>query len=146
MFLHVSACVCMSVCLLAYPRNHLSCLCRSKLLIKLTAARSSANDNVLGYVGCSLSFGFVDDVDAHNHHCRRGRVAGKDRRVVAPSCLRPTARLQSSPVGRGSLDQWVMGSFRSWSSQLFRGRPGGRRHVRLNVQQRRESGGCSESE
>ena len=36
--------------------------------------------------------------------------------------LRST-RLQRSPVGR-------VESFRSWSSHLFRGRPGGRRHVR----------------
>jgi len=38
-------------------------------------------------------------------------------------CPRSTARLQRSPVGR-------VESFRSWSSHLFRGRPGGRRHVR----------------
>jgi len=31
--------------------------------------------------------------------------------------------LQRSPIGR-------VESFRSWSSHLFRGRPGGRRHVR----------------
>ena len=51
------------------------------------------------------------------------RVAGEGRRVVAPPCPRSTARLKSSPVGR-------VESFRSWSSHLFRGRPGGRRHVR----------------
>ena len=56
----------------------------------------------------------------YHHHCR---VAGEGRRVVAPPCPRSTARLQRSPVGR-------VESFRSWSSQLFRGRPGGRRHVR----------------
>ena len=56
----------------------------------------------------------------HHHHCR---IAGEGRRVVAPPCPRPTARLQSSPVGR-------VETFRSWSSHLFRGRPGGRRHVR----------------
>ena len=57
------------------------------------------------------------------YHHRHGRVAGEGRRVVAPPCPRSTARLQSSPVGR-------VESFRSWSSHLFRGRPGGRRHVR----------------
>ena len=57
----------------------------------------------------------------HRHH--HGRVAGEGRRVVAPPCPRSTARLHSSPVGR-------VESFRSWSSHLFRGRPGGRRHVR----------------
>jgi len=57
-----------------------------------------------------------------NHH--HGRIAGEVRRVVAPPCPRSTARLQSSPVGRR------VESFRSWSSQLFRGRPGARRHVR----------------
>ena len=59
----------------------------------------------------------------HRHHHHHGRVAGEGRRVVAPPCPRSTARLQSSPVGR-------VESFRSWSSHLFRGRPGGRRHVR----------------
>jgi len=51
----------------------------------------------------------------------RRRVAGEGRRVVAPPW--PTTRLQRSPVGR-------VESCRSWSSHLFRGRPGGRRHVR----------------
>ena len=55
-----------------------------------------------------------------HHHCR---VAGDGRRVVAPPCPRSTARLQRSPIGR-------VESFRSWSSHLFRGRPGGRHHVR----------------
>jgi len=50
-------------------------------------------------------------------------LAGEGRRVLAPPCPRSTTRLQRSPVGR-------VESFRSWSSQLFRGRPGGRRHVR----------------
>ena len=59
----------------------------------------------------------------HHHHHHHGRVAGEGRRVVAPPCPRSTARLQSSPIGR-------VESFRGWSSQLFRGRPGGRRHVR----------------
>ena len=59
----------------------------------------------------------------HHHHHYHGRVAGEGRRVVAPPCPRSTARLQSSPIGR-------VESFRGWSSQLFRGRPGGRRHVR----------------
>jgi len=59
---------------------------------------------------------------ALNHH-HQVRVAGEGRRVVAPPCPRSTARLQRSPVGR-------VESFRSWSSHLFRGRPGGRRHVR----------------
>ena len=58
------------------------------------------------------------------HHHHHGRVAGEGRRVVAPPCPRSTARLQSSPVGRR------VESFRSWSSHLSRGRPGGRRHVR----------------
>ena len=48
---------------------------------------------------------------------------GPSRRCTSPPCPRSTARLQSSPIGR-------VESFRSWSSQLFRGRPGGRRHVR----------------
>ena len=60
----------------------------------------------------------------HHHHHHHGRVAGEVRRVVAPPCPRSTARLQSSPVGRR------VESFRSWSTHLFRGRPGGRRHVR----------------
>ena len=55
----------------------------------------------------------------HNHH-HHVRVAGEGRRVVAPPCPRSTARLQSSPIGR-------VESFRSWSSHLFRGRPGERR-------------------
>ena len=55
----------------------------------------------------------------HNHH-HHVRVAGEGRRVVAPPCQRSTARLQSSPIGR-------VESFRSWSSHLFRGRPGERR-------------------
>ena len=54
-----------------------------------------------------------------HHHCR---VAGDGRRVVAPPCPRSTARLQRSPIKR-------VESFRSWSSHLFRGRSGGRRHV-----------------
>jgi len=60
---------------------------------------------------------------ACDHHQHHGRVAGEGRRVVAPPCPRSTARLQRSPVGR-------VESFRSWSSHLFCGRPGGRRHVR----------------
>ena len=56
----------------------------------------------------------------HRHNCR---VAGEGRRVVASPCPRLTARLQRSQVGR-------MESFRSWSSHLFSGRPGWRRHVR----------------
>jgi len=51
------------------------------------------------------------------------RIAGEGRRVVTPPCPRSTARLQSSAVGRR------VESFRSWLSHLFRGRPGGRRHV-----------------
>ena len=58
----------------------------------------------------------------HHHHHRRG-VAGEGRRVIASPCPRSTARPQSSPV------RW-MESFHSWSSHLFHGRPGGRRHVR----------------
>jgi len=58
-----------------------------------------------------------------NRHHDHGRIADEGRRVVAPRCPRSTARLQSSPVGR-------VESFRSWSSHVFRGRPGGRRHVR----------------
>ena len=53
----------------------------------------------------------------------RRRVAGEGRHFVAPPCPRSTARLQRSPVGR-------VESFRSWSSHLFRERPGRRRHVR----------------
>jgi len=59
----------------------------------------------------------------HHHHYHDGRVAGEGRRVIAPPCPRSTARLQSSPVGRR------VESFHSWSTHLFRGRPGGRRHV-----------------
>ena len=58
----------------------------------------------------------------HHHYHHHGRIASKGRRIVAPPCPRSTARLQSSPVGR-------VESFRSLSSHLFRGRPGGRRHV-----------------
>ena len=58
------------------------------------------------------------------HYRHHRRVAGEGRRVVSPPCPRSTAaRLQRSPVGR-------LQSFRSWSSHLFRGRPGGRRHMR----------------
>ena len=60
-----------------------------------------------------------------SHH--QVRVAGEGRRVVAPPCPRSTARLQRPPVGR-------VESFRSWSSQLFRGRRCGRRHVRSGGQ------------
>ena len=60
---------------------------------------------------------------SHHHYHHHFRVASEGRRVVAPPCPRSTARLQSSPIGR-------VESFRSWSSHLFRGRPGGRRHVR----------------
>ena len=66
--------------------------------------------------------------DCHHHHHHHGRVAGEGRRVVAPPCLRLTARLQSSPIGR-------VESFRSWSSHLFCGRPGGRRHVKSEGKQ-----------
>ena len=45
------------------------------------------------------------------------------RRIVAPPCPRSTAHLQRSPARR-------VESFRSWSSHLFHGRLGGRRHVR----------------
>jgi len=58
----------------------------------------------------------------HYRHRRYGRVASEGRRVVAPPCPRSTARLQRSPIGR-------VESFHSWSSQFFRGRLGGRRHV-----------------
>ena len=58
----------------------------------------------------------------NHHHHHHDRVAGEGRRVVAPPCPWSTARLQSSPVGR-------VESFRSWSSHLFRARPGGLRHV-----------------
>jgi len=47
-------------------------------------------------------------------------IAGESRRVVAPPC---PWHLQRSPIGR-------VESSRSWSSHLFCGRPGGRRHVR----------------
>ena len=58
-------------------------------------------------------------VSTHHH----GRIDCESRRVVAPPCPRSTELLQRSPVGR-------VESFPSWLSQLFRGRPGGRRHVR----------------
>ena len=51
---------------------------------------------------------------AVDHHCC---IASEGRRVVAPPCPRSTARLQRSPVGR-------VKSYHSWSSHLFRGRPG----------------------
>jgi len=58
------------------------------------------------------------------HHHHHSRVAGGGRRVVAPLCPRPTARLHvRSPMERTEPS-------RSWSSHLFRGRPGERRHVR----------------
>jgi len=76
-----------------------------------------ATDSLCPTVCCDLTRSF-DGI--HHHHCR---VGSEGRRVVAPPCPRSTARLQSSPVGR-------VESFRSWSSHLFRGRPGGRRHVR----------------
>ena len=60
----------------------------------------------------------------HHHHHHQVRVASEGCRVVAPPCPRSTARLRRSPIGRR------VESFRSWSSHLFRGRPGGRRHVR----------------
>jgi len=56
------------------------------------------------------------------HHHHQVRVASDGRSVVAPPCPRSTARLQRSPIGR-------VESFLSWSGHLFRGRPGGRRHV-----------------
>ena len=85
----------------------------------------------------------------HHHHCR---VAGEAVASTCPrstahfsistilaigltiimflyylriynTCPRSTALLQTSPIGR-------VESFCSWSSHLFRGRPGGRRHVR----------------
>ena len=56
-------------------------------------------------------------------HHHQFHVADEGRRVVAPPCPRSTARLQRSPIGR-------VESFRSWSTHFFRGRPGGRRHVR----------------
>ena len=62
----------------------------------------------------------LDNLQLYHHHVR---VAGECRRVVAPPCPRSTARLQRSPTRR-------IESFRSWSNHLFRGRPGGRRHVR----------------
>ena len=64
----------------------------------------------------------VNDHWQHHHH-HQFHVADEGRRVVAPPCPRSTARLQRSPIGR-------VESFRSWSTHLFRGRPGGRRHVR----------------
>jgi len=57
----------------------------------------------------------------HLHH--QVRIASEGRRVVAPPCPRSTTRLQRSPIRR-------VESFRSCSSHLFCGRPGGRRHVR----------------
>ena len=70
----------------------------------------------------------VTEAHHHHHHHHHARVASEGRRVVA-SPRRPTrltARLQMSPVGR-------VKSFRSWSSHLFRRRPGGRRHVRSGL-------------
>ena len=62
-------------------------------------------------------------IHRHHHYHHHFHVADEGRRVVAPPCPRSTARLQRSPIGR-------VESFRSWSTHLFRGRPGGRRHVR----------------
>jgi len=56
------------------------------------------------------------------HHRSHHRVTGGGRRVVAPPCPRSTALPRRFPVGR-------LESFRSWSSHLFRGLPGGRRHA-----------------
>ena len=64
---------------------------------------------------------FYSGPNPTHHHHRQVRIAREGRRVVAPPCPRSTARLQRSPVGR-------VESFRSWSSHLFRGRPGGRRN------------------
>ena len=64
--------------------------------------------------------------DCHHHH--HGRVAGEGCRVVPPPCPWLTARLQSSPIGH-------VESFCSWSSHLFCGRPGGRRHVQSEGKQ-----------
>jgi len=54
------------------------------------------------------------------------RFLGSLGRCVVARCPLSTARLQRSPMGR-------VESFRSWSSHLFRGRPGGRRNVRSEV-------------
>jgi len=50
-------------------------------------------------------------------------IAGEGHCVIAAPCPWSTARLQRSPIG-------CVESFHSWLSHLFRGRPGGRRHVR----------------
>ena len=102
------------------PGHNLIMLIRGSLSRSCRGRRASNN---LAY-GLLLSptGDRLKDVDTQYHH-RRRRVASEGRRVVAPSCPRSTARLHRSPVGR-------MESFRSWSSHLFRGRPGGRRHVR----------------
>ena len=94
---------------------------------KWRAYNATKCDNMFRFVFIELLHGDKpgtrrQSVKFHHHHHHQVRVAGEGRRVVAPPCLRSTARLQSSPVGR-------VESFRSWSSQLFRGRPGGRRHV-----------------
>jgi len=60
----------------------------------------------------------------HHHHCP---VAGEGHYVIPPPYPRLTASLQRSPVG------WAE-SFRSWWSHLFRGRPGGRRHMQSGGQ------------
>ena len=73
---------------------------------------------------CTISSSnFLRDIPGSTHHHHQFHVADEGRRVVAPPCPRSTARLQRSPIGR-------VESFRSWSTHLFRGRPGGRRHVR----------------
>ena len=62
-----------------------------------------------------------------NMLCYHVCVAGEGRRVIAPSCPRSTACPERSPVRR-------VESFRSWSSHLFHGQPGGRRQVRSGGQ------------
>ena len=91
----------------------------------LAADVVSNKRNIRHMLSCDTSHSIVFGHHHHHHHHygHHGRVADEVRRVVAPPCPWSTARLQSSPVGR-------VESFRSWSSQLFRGRPGGRRHVR----------------
>jgi len=88
--------------------------CGPVVVAKAARASKQASESL---EACSLKY--ESEKRVYRHH---GRVAGEGRRVVAPPCPRSTARLRRSPIGR-------VESFRSWSSYLFRERPGERRHV-----------------
>lgn len=56
-----------------------------------------------------------------NHHCHHCQLDSNSNHITAPQCPRHTARLQRSSTSR-------LESSLSWSSHLFRRRPGGSRH------------------